>query len=113
MSNIRFFNTMICRECHDYITNIEYDPYTETFSGHCRCTRKTFRPYINICHECGYKINSLFSEKSYNPEMGYHCERCGEDLTKWKTGISNKRFKEPVANNFTTLREKMDWVRKL
>lgn len=44
--------------------------------------------YINHCWNCGTIIDSAYCVKSSVPSMGYHCNKCGEDLTKWKRNMS-------------------------
>lgn len=40
--------------------------------------------YENHCWNCPGGVDSRYSVKSATPGMGYHCNLCGEDLTKWK-----------------------------
>jgi len=40
--------------------------------------------YENICWSCGSDIDSRTCLKSKIPTMGYHCNLCGNDLSKWK-----------------------------
>ena len=44
-------------------------------------------PYINHCWNCAAIIDSRVCKKSLTVGMGYHCSKCGEDLTKWKNQI--------------------------
>jgi len=43
-----------------------------------------FYIYQNHCWNCGYGIDSRFSQISQLPGMGYICGYCGKDLTEWK-----------------------------
>ena len=48
--------------------------------------------YKNVCWNCKHPIDSRFCAKSITPGMGYHCNNCGEDLTKWKAIRLNYRL---------------------
>ena len=40
--------------------------------------------YQNHCWNCGFDIDSRYSTPSCIPGMGFHCGRCGKDLSEWK-----------------------------
>lgn len=44
----------------------------------------SFYIYKNHCWNCGFGIDSRFSQISSLPNMGYICGWCGKDLTEWK-----------------------------
>ncbi len=77
---------LYCRKCKGEIKVLsEYDPKTNTFKGECSCYKGDFTPYTNHCYikGCSGGVNSLWSKKSRIPSMGYHCDVCGEDLTRY------------------------------
>lgn len=51
---------------------------------YCDMPYEEVKVYNNTCWNCGYGIDSRFSQPSAIPGMGYHCGRCGKDLTEWK-----------------------------
>jgi len=55
--------------------------------------------YENHCWNCGNDIDSRNSKQSVLPNMGYHCNSCGKDLSEWKgikqkTALSDGNFKK-------------------
>ena len=70
-----------CKECKAPI----YD--STCLCGVPEMVHPTLTIYINHCWNCGDTINSLSCRKSLTPGMGYHCNSCGEDLTKWKLRV--------------------------
>lgn len=48
---------------------------------------RLYSTYINHCWNCKSAINSDICKLSNTPEMGYHCNLCGKDLTEWKQRV--------------------------
>lgn len=82
-------NLAVCGQCGNRSIVI-LDALTDgSFIGACMyCDlpqeEDEFYIYQNHCWNCGFGIDSRFSVPSRISGMGYHCGRCGKDLTEWK-----------------------------
>lgn len=77
------------KENHDVLMNPDEGYYNCLVCPRCNdmCSFEENEHYVNYCWNCRdngkpTKIDSLVCIKSGTPNMGYHCKKCGKDLTE-------------------------------